>query len=91
MFGYLMAIISPSLESPDVVSALHTTFFADGTFPGLGMRLQRASIAALREKGVGEVFMRAGVRGSGPKMGALYQRLGATDYGRMFTLSLAEG
>ena len=91
MFGYLMAIISPSLESPDVISALHTTFFADGTFPGLGMRLQRASIAALRERGVGEVFMRAGVRGSGPKMGALYQRLGATDYGRMFALSLAEG
>lgn len=88
MFGYLMAVISPSLESPDTTSAVHTIFFASKEFPGLGMKLQKASIAALREKGVNEVFLRAGTRGSGPKMGSLYKRLGAEDHGQFFVLKL---
>lgn len=88
MFGYLMAIISPSLESPEVTSAMHTTFFASKEFPGLGMKLQRASIAALRERGVDELFLRAGTRGNGPKMPALYRRLGAEDFGQLFKLEL---
>ena len=86
MFGYLMAIISPSLESPEVTTGVHTTFFADRSVPGLGMKLQRASIAALRARGVDEIVLRAGPRGSGPKMGALYRRLGAVDYGQLFIL-----
>lgn len=90
MFGYLMAVISPSLESPDVMSAMHTVFFASAEFPGLGMKLQRASVQALRERGVGEVFFRAGTRGSGPKMGALYRRMGAEDFGRVFKLQLKD-
>jgi len=86
MFGYLMAIISPSLESPEVTTGVHTLFFADRAFPGLGMKLQRASIAALRARGVDEIVLRAGPRGSGPKMGALYRRLGAVDHGQLFIL-----
>lgn len=89
MFGYLMAIVSPSLESPAVTSAMHTTFYASREFPGLGMKLQRASIEALRERGVGEVFFRAGTRGNGPKMGALYRRLGAEPFGQLFKLEAA--
>lgn len=88
MFGYLMAIISPSLESPGITSAMHTIFYASKDFPGLGMKLQRASTEGLRGKGVGELFLRAGVRGSGPKMGALYRRLGAEDFGQLFKLEL---
>ena len=90
MFGYLMAIISPSLESADTTSAMHTTFFASSDVRGLGIKLQRASIEALRERGVDELYLRAGPRGSGPKMGALYRRLGAHDDGQLFKLNLVE-
>lgn len=89
VLGYMVALIAPSLESPLLTSALHTTFFVCQDGPrGLGMRLQKASIEALRARGVGEVLFRAGTRGSGPKMGALYKRLGAAPFGDLYRLPL---
>lgn len=90
MFGYLMSVISPSLESPGVLSAQHATFYADPAFRGLGIRLQRAAIEALRQRGVDEVFARAGVRGDGPRMSPLYRRLGGEDFGQLFRINLTE-
>lgn len=86
MFGYLMAVMCPSLESENVVSAMHTVFYASRDIPGLGVRLQRWSVARLLEKGVGEIFLRAGTRGSGPRLGSLYRRLGAEDAGHLYML-----
>lgn len=88
MFGYLMTIIGPSLESPEIRSAQHLTFFASKEIPGLGMKLQRAANAALREKGIGEVFMRTGSRGAGRKMSAICRRIGMEELGEMYKLDL---
>lgn len=88
MFGYLMSVISPSLESPDVTTAIHTAFFASPEAPWVGMKMQRAAIGFLRARGVGEVFMRAGPRGDGPRMGTIYRRLGAIEDGQLFRLPL---
>lgn len=88
MFGYLMAVISPSLESPNVISAMHTIFYASKDFPGLGLKMQRASAAALTTRGVNELFLRAGIRGAGPRMSAVYRRMGAEDFGQLFKLEL---
>jgi hypothetical protein len=52
------------------------------------MKLQRASLAALRERGVDEVVMRAGHRGSGPRLGTIYRRLGAEEFGNLYRLEL---
>lgn len=90
MFGYLMTLLTPSMASPELKSAVHTTFFASPDFPGLGMKLQRAALAKLKEDGIGEVFMQAGTRGSGERLGAMYRRLGAQDDGQMYRLNLAE-
>jgi hypothetical protein len=90
MFGYLMTIISPSLTSPDVLSATNTTFFASPEFPGLGLKLQREAIKELKNKGVDEVFFEAGKRGSGPRISMLYKRLGAQDHGISYRLQLKE-
>lgn len=90
MFGYLMAVLSPSLESEGVMSAMHMTFYADPSFRGLGLKLQRESVRRLKERGVDEVFMRAGTRGSGPKLGFLYRRMGAEPFGELFKLELKE-
>jgi GNAT superfamily N-acetyltransferase len=88
MFGYLATLVGPSLESHDGVWATNTFFYASPDIRGLGMKLQRASIEALRERGVDEVFMLAGPRGDGPRMGGLYRRLGAEDSGQFFRLRL---
>ncbi len=88
MFGYLMTLIAPSLEMSGKVSAANTTFYADPSFPGLGMKLQKAAIHAMRERGVDEVVMQAGVRGSGEKIGAIYRRLGAANDGQSYRLQL---
>jgi hypothetical protein len=88
MFGYLMAVISPSLDAPDTMDAMHLPFFASPEFPGLGMKLQRASISGLKARGADALFMRAGTRGSGHRLGALYRRLGAESAGEIFKLDL---
>jgi len=89
LFGYVFALLSPSLESPDRLVGTHTLFYADKAFKGLGLRLQRASVEGLRQKGVDEIFFRAGVRGSGPRLGTIYRRLGAEPFGEAFRLPLA--
>lgn len=88
MFGYLMSILGPSLDSQHQIEALHTIFFASPDAPGLGMRLQRAAIEALRERGVTDLYLRAGHRGSGPRLGTLYRRLGAAEFGQLYRLEL---
>lgn len=90
MFGYLMTVFGPSMEHADSTEfeALNLTFYASPLIRGLGMKLQRSSNDALRRRGINTVFLRAGVRGTGPRMGTLYRRLGAEDYGQMFKLDL---
>jgi hypothetical protein len=89
MFGYLMSIVSPALDSRSL-DATQTTFFASPDAPGIGAKLQRASIEFLRSRGVNQVCFRAGTRGTGAKMGALYRRLGAESTGETFMLQLKE-
>lgn len=86
--GYLMTIVSPSLEFPDTVEAQHIPFYGDPAYPGLGIRLQRFAADQLRDRGVSAIFMRAGVRASGPRLGTLYRRLGASSVGELFKLEL---
>jgi hypothetical protein len=88
MFGYLMSIVAPSLDSPELTMAEHTLFFASPDMRGLGMKLQRAALASLKARGVNYVVMRAGVRGSGPRLSAIYRRLGAEDFGQLYRLEL---
>lgn len=88
MFGYLMSVLVQSSEEIHRTSATQTLFYASSDALGLGMKLQRASLAFLKQRGVSEVIMRAGPRGSGPKIGALYRRLGAKEFGSLYNLSL---
>ena len=90
MFGYLMTFLTPALSNAQETAAVNTTFYAAPDFPGLGLKIQRAAIEALRERGVDRVFMQAGTRGGGERIGALYRRLGAENDGQMFRLELKE-
>lgn len=84
MFGYLMSEVSPSRESQNQLSAVHTTFFASPDAPGLGMKLERESCRLLKEKGVTEVFGRAGDRGDGPRLGVIFRRAGFERDGELY-------
>jgi hypothetical protein len=88
MFGYLMAEICPSRESRNIMSAVQTAFYASPAVPGLGMRLERESMRRLAERGVNEVWFRAGPRGDGPRMGSVYRRLGAAEEGTLYRMTL---
>jgi hypothetical protein len=88
MFGYLMTVISPSLEDGARLSAIETTFYASSDAPGIGMKLQRTALSALRERGVDEAWFRAGDRGDGPRMGAMFRRLGAERDGELYRMRL---
>ena len=90
MFGYLMAIVAPQFDSHHGTDAVHTLFYASPDAPGIGLKLQRASVEFLRGLGVDQVAFRAGTRGTGPKQGALFRRLGAQNVGEMFTLNLKD-
>jgi len=87
-FGYLMTIVGPSLEGPEVTEATHTAFYASPAVPGLGMRILRAANDALRERGADRIIMRAGVAGDGPRLGTMYRRVGGERFGEVFKLEL---
>ncbi len=87
-FGYRVTLVSQSLDDPNTTSAFPTTHFASPAFPGLGRQLQRASQAALRAHGVTEAFLHAGSRGDGPRLGPIYERMGAVEHGRLYRLKL---
>lgn len=86
MFGYVNALVNPSLEEVGRFAGLHTTHYASPEFPGLGLKLHRASVAALRSRGSAEVFFHEGVRADGPRMGVIYKRLGAQEFGKLYRL-----
>ena len=86
--GYLVSTIGESLEAADRLWACHTAFYASPDHPGVGLRLQRRAADGLRARGVHEVVMRAGVRGSADRVSALYRRLGAEPFGSYYRLQL---
>ncbi len=89
MFGYLVTVVGPCPEQMEFPIGTQTIFYASRDSRGLGRRLQRASINALRARNKRlDIIMRAGIRGSGPKMEALYKRMGAEPYGKLYKLSL---
>lgn len=90
MFGYIVTIIGPSLESTNTICATQTSFFASKDLPGLGSKLQRACLNALRARGVSEVTFRTGTRGSGSRIGSIFRRIGAEASGELFMLKLGD-
>jgi hypothetical protein len=90
MFGYLMSVVGNSLADPGKFEAYQTTFFISPEAKGIGLKLQNASADFLRKIGVDQLFFRAGIRGSGPRLGTLYRRMGATEFGQMYMLDLKE-
>jgi hypothetical protein len=88
LFGYLMTVVGPSMENEDKLTACHTAFFVSPLIKNLGLKLQHVAAETLREKGVGDLQMRAGVVGAGPKLGAFYRRMGAEDFGHLYRLDL---
>lgn len=89
LFGYLAAVISPSMERQNTKSGVHTLFYTSRDVKNIGVRLQKASIDALKRKGCDEVILRAGIRGSaGGRIASLYRRLGAEDFGQLYRLDL---
>lgn len=92
MFGYLMAIVGPSLEVIGRTVATQTLFFVSADAPGvmLGMQLQAEMLKACKDRGIGQIIMRAGVRGAGPDLGPLYQYFGAEPFGQLYNLMMED-
>jgi len=89
VFGYLVSIMGESLEVPGRISGCHTAFHASSDYPGLGLKLQRKAAEGLRERGIHEVVMRAGIRGAGDRVSTLYKRIGAEPFGTYYRLQLS--
>lgn len=90
IFSYLVSVLAPSLDKPGERCAEQTIFFADPSWPRLGMKTQRTAIDDLRARGIDRVVMRAGHRGSGPRLGTMFRRMGAEPFGQLFNLTLGD-
>lgn len=88
MLGYLGTVLSPSLKEVGVIQATQLGLFVceDAAGHGLGPRLTKAAIDAAWARGAKQVFMRSGVRGDGPRMHAVFRRLGAKEDGRLYRI-----
>jgi hypothetical protein len=85
--GWLLTLISPSLDDARITSAYHTSFFASPAYPGLGLRLAISANEAAVARGCGEIIGRAGLRGDGPRLGLLWQLLGAEPCGQLYRMT----
>jgi hypothetical protein len=85
MFGYLVSALGEAFHAEHQIEAEQAWFYADPTWPGLGRKLQHASIEDLRSKGVNRVMM---LNLDGSRVGSLYRRLGARETGQRFVLEL---
>jgi len=88
MYGYLLTEVTASRDSAAKLSAVETSFYASPDAPGLGMKLQRENLKLLRERGVAEVWLRAGTEGDGSRLGVMYRRVGAVPAGSLWKLDL---
>lgn len=88
MFGYLLSLIGPDADRCDAFIAQNLLPFAAPNCPGVGRKLQIKAEELLRQKGIYKVFSRAGVRGDGPRLSALYGRLGFMPEGQLFSKEL---
>lgn len=85
MFGYLVTALGEAFHARGQVEADQVSFFADPSWPGLGRKLQQASIEDLRARGVTRVLM---FQPDQTRVGLVYRRLGAKQTGQRFVLEL---
>lgn len=90
LVGYLAFTVEPGIACRTMTFASQNAFFVRKPWRGVtGLRLHRAAIKKLRERGdIDELILRAGVAGSGPKLAPLFKRMGASDHGHQFRLRL---
>jgi GNAT superfamily N-acetyltransferase len=84
MVGYLMSVVGASFDEQGVRAAEHIPIFASPDFPGIGAKLMRWADAELERRGVSVFLGRAGHRGSGPRLGVLWKRMGYEPFGEMY-------
>lgn len=85
MFGYCMSAIGESFHVLGQSEAEQLMFFADPRWPGLGRKLQHASIDDLRARGIDRVLM---FQPDSTRVGMVYRRLGAQQTGQRYVLEL---
>jgi hypothetical protein len=85
LFGYLVSALGDAFHAQGQVEAEQAWFFADPSWPGLGRKLQHASIQDLRERGITRVMM---LNLDGSRAASLYRRLGAKQTGQRYVLEL---
>lgn len=90
MVGYLLTLFGPNIDEAGSYGAQHSAMYADPAFAGVGLKMLRFADEQLKAKNVGQVIGRAGHRGSGPRMGVLWRRLGYADFGQMYHRDLRE-
>src|SRR4029077_20457753 len=87
MFGYVVTAIGEAFHGRDQLEADQVSFFADPSWPGLGRKLQHASIEDLRASGINRVMM---FQPDETRVGLVYRRLGARQTGQRYVLELTE-
>lgn len=89
VFGYLCTVVQPAFIDRRIREAHHTSVWASPAARGLALRMYRVANDALRQNGIGRIIYRAGKRGDGPRLGAVFKRLGAEPAGQLYMQEVA--
>lgn len=91
MVGYLVFVINPSLENRSLLLGFQNTFFVRKDYRGrIGPRLRKTCKRELWNRGVRFLMMKSGLRASGPRLKAVYEREGAKYMGSIYRLALED-
>ena len=89
LVGYVFFTITPCPESKTYLLGTQGGFFVKKEYRGsVGLRLHEFARKKLVERGVYAAVLKAGFRGTGPKLRSLIDSLGATSLGELFFLPL---
>lgn len=90
LIGYCTWIITPDVESEGLIIAQHGPWYVRPDFPGVGANLLKASIEAIRKRGVHICYPHHRLQGRGARLGTLYRRLGAVEIQHTYSLWIGE-
>ncbi len=90
--GYCTWNITPDVESAGLLIAQQGAWFAAAEFDHLhlGIKMLKVAIAELKKLGVKNIFPHHRLQGRGQRLGLLFQRLGAKEIQRTYSLWIGD-
>ncbi len=90
LVGYITWNVTPDVESDGLLIAQQGAWYVSPDHEGFGIRLFKTSIKELKKLGVQNIFPHHRLQGRGQRLGLLFQRMGAKEIQRTYSMWIGD-